>query len=1444
MKFYMLSDLHLGNNTKIDDAKDILSRLCSRIRASSPTSEILLFIIMGDLIHASKTSAFDDAKKCLDHICFELKEYNVNFEFVPGNHDIHEEDLVEFDKFITQYGARNMFSKKSTYSRIYDNVNFIFADSNLSRDYRKPGQLDISAIEKETKDMQNLLFCHHGFTHSYIGDHDTVENGHLVLSQLEKMNIGFAFHGHAHRSEATVSQAGISEIGCGTFLQDISDMDGVFNQFSVGYIRDGKVIYIERMLLTKDGGDGFAREALYPVQQTFADPGTIGKIKYPCVSNYISRKVLPHRSAISDAFERFFSGVKEIDLIEVFLKNEKILLLSDAGQGKSTELNNLACKLYETHLFPYLIRLKYYNGEPIQKLLTDEYRTLAPYRLAILFDGYDELGDNRSVFEKQLNLYAEKNSSVHILISSRSNFCKSEKDNKSRTFNNFDIYDLQTLKGMDVDEYLLSQGIDSETFRMEASSSGVLDLIQNPFYLTKLSDIFLKDEKLPLKSELMDKLIESCFESDEQKFCEDIEDRYRDLFYWLERISFAMQLMQQYVFDDRTVYQELFSLEIRNLVKYSGIFKIEGANWQFVHNNFREYLAAKYLSRLSKDEIISYVSCATGIKPSWLNTLGYLSGMNLDWDIVEWIANFSPNALVKIEHDRVDANIRFEILKRIFIKYEEKHLWFNDDLCDEEQLAYFSCSPEALTFLLDRIANPRHHISQFTAIQILRYFPKLFGRQDETLKCLLDCCYNYPETRSDLCRIAIKAIEQLNLNTPNITQVLMELFGESENDYIRLGIYEYLIATKELDDYVQFFLDGIPFIQHRLRSDENRIGNESFELINGLKSMSSYESVYSILEWYANNISVDFYDSQEVFSSVCEKAKEIYLNGKTEIFDAVFQCMVQATRNWNRKIEKDCIEFFESTDTLEISTLNLIEVFSSETFFLSDLFYTKPQTIDFVIKAYAFSTFSNHEAFQKIVQNYVEDESVYKKCQSLVLEISGEELPQRLPKIDHGSMRKESAQAFFNALFSLEDMRIMFNELMQAIGQDEITAKELLDKLKYFPYASPLRHLVSSIYHYLSEETKIKDFFAMINWERFVITETKRLLRQHPDLSVTQEQKNELWKTIKGHIEDGVLSNEVHSEKSSVSDFVDSLVFLIMHFEYQVEESILLEMTEIPAFCFNRDNFGKKYEYLKEQISLEKLKTRISKNISEKNLGEYILQDHIEFCHTFRSDVAVKKALLVCIEEKEDSMLKHVAVDYLYGICGYEYICDKVLPYATEDFLIHILTTYKDIPRERLYSYALEEYNLNPTTSLMGYLINSECEQALDDYVKKVLEQKRPPDYNGSDYLSPTKAIASISNPYFLTQLTQLLTVVLDSNFVDSQFGGLRNSLSDAFVNCGKVSADDTIALLECFLSGNQQKGEYCIRFCNFIIDEIERNKRKDTDRAMSIQETKSKIYS
>ena len=230
MRFFMISDLHLEKQSdSIALAKYNINLLASKIRNEVSPNEEILFIVLGDVCNKGKKEGYEIAKDLLDNLIQKLSGFNVRFEFIPGNHDLVDGDLKCFDNFIHTMGADYSYMQSAAVSREYGRVNFIFADSTLTRKHNEPGELDLKAIQSQINDgTQNVLFCHHALTHRLEDDkHLCVTDGEKISVELRKMGIEFYFHSHTHACDITQTNDRVSEIGCGSISKNVKDMPGV-----------------------------------------------------------------------------------------------------------------------------------------------------------------------------------------------------------------------------------------------------------------------------------------------------------------------------------------------------------------------------------------------------------------------------------------------------------------------------------------------------------------------------------------------------------------------------------------------------------------------------------------------------------------------------------------------------------------------------------------------------------------------------------------------------------------------------------------------------------------------------------------------------------------------------------------------------------------------------------------------------------------------------------------------------------------------------------------------------------------------------------------------------------------------------------------------------------------------------------------------------------------
>lgn len=1448
MRFFVISDLHLDVDFNITKAKALLKDLCSRIRAEIPQEKIL-FIFLGDIINAGNVSGFDSARSCLHFIQEELPEYDVRFEFVPGNHDSPAGDIEPFDKFIAEFGVNHSFESSGAYSEVYDDVNFIFADSIRHREHSKAGELDLDAIKKNIKsNMQNILFCHHAFAQSHGGSHDSIEDSAACLKILADMSISFVFHGHTHRADEARKFKKIIEIGCGSLFDRADWLDelDIQNQFTTGGIRDGRIVDVGRCILSRDGSDIFPYAALYPVPRLFKDLEKSNKIKYDAIP-YIKRKVFTHSHSLKDAFSFGWYHDKGCSLQEALLTDRNILLLSDAGMGKSIELNNLAYQLYHSSLFPFLYELRNYTNEKIEDLIPPEYNSLAPHRRALIFDGYDELPDNlRRVFENRLNSYVKENPQAYVVMSSRRNFCRINENNESNVFPGFKAYILWSLNDNDVESYLESECVDVSAFMANASEKRLSELLFNPFYLIELVNVYKKKGELPNRSALMRELINGSFAFDDRKFYGELGDRYNELYELLKKLAFSMQLMRKSRLDDYTEYQKLLVNKAdRDLLKHCGLLQMSGSSWSFSHNNFREYLSAEYLSELHENDVKSYVANEDGIYPSWLNTLGFLISLEYDWDIIEWLTDFCPEALVKSEPDRVGELLRFQIFEKIFLNHEQEGLWFDSEYCTEEELAHFAQSNDTLTFLLTRISNPINVRAQHTAINVLRYFSHgLYGRRDEVLSCLINCCESFPETSGNTCRIALFAIAQLKLHSKEITDKIVSIFSDSDNDFIRLGVYEYLLKTNEHNRHVQFFLDGIKYVSESA-NDDTRIANEHYQLEQGLKAMSTSASISTALRWYRNKNRPNLYNDNKILDSLLISAARRYLAGDSEMFEHVFACFIDTQNNLEYELTRCFVPFFETTGTAKKAALLSTEYPSEANNCVLFLQRILPDTIRHILNAYSAGEYNDHEQFIFIVQEYA-DYDIYAECAEAIKVRTGVSIPNPRPRKDYDAIRRRGQQEYFDALFSKDRFEIIFNTLLENINNPEMKVGDLFDThFGIEEINSPWNLLRVAIYHNCLHDLLVSDFLRKTNFEIFIIHEWERMLKKQSELVITEEQKSVIKIRVSEMLEAGILAREIshRAGQATISLLCQDLIVIAKLFDTDLSDAVYLDMVNVPAFCFGEKQTSKeKYDYLRSHISDEQILERVADNIRSGTVSLTIIHDHIEFCTEAKSNVAVDIALSICKSVCDKTWIRNSALYYLYTLYGGEYICRVLLPDADGDFLLEIARVCPNISDVKLCQAMEREFLKNPSLGLWEALLYRRNKTAFLRYVESVEKFRHPPEYQNESGYSPTKAFTGISDIEALPLLGRLIKVVFSDDFKDNSVHTLKTSLKETLINCGKKEPEKVIALIESHSANAISDSDKF--FFSYVAKEIRNINKKACDKALSMRETREIVFS
>ena len=1433
MRFYVLSDLHLRNDNLVY-AKKVLKELCESIKQVSVFDEEIVFFILGDIADKGDKKSFDLAKICFSLIREELRSYNVMFEFAPGNHDLVDGNFIAFDEFTSTQGNYHTFDKVPAYSREYENVNFIFSDSNLSRKFNEPGRIDIQAIKQKYKNgKNNVVLFHHGLILDKGDDaHNVVENANEIIQQLKNMPISFFFHGHKHYLTSH-TKTDLVNIGCGSFCEDVSWRNCTFNQFIVGYIDGGTIAKIQRWVYTEEGENHFLYQDVYPSEKKFDDPNEVNKIVYSKVDDYIGRTVSLYEDSIKEGIEKYFDRKPKKKLARVLQEDcKKVFLLADAGMGKSVESRNLAfelCKQYHTFLY----QLEYYGGEKIEELFPEQYKNLMRQCMVFIFDGYDEMDEaQQRIFEKRLNEFSNNEPEVRMVITSRKNYRQQIKDNKLKLFSDFSVYVLDALEEKNIRNYLASKNVDVNHFLKCARSKKVYPLVFNPFYFMYLYDIYKDTHKLPNKNDLMKSICDKAFDLDDEKYNGTLDNRYDELNVLLEKLAISMQLMHQLRISNRDEFQKLFNIEDRILIMKSGLLEKDDDYCRFTHNNFREYYAAKYLSEQNQEFVIKTIACESGIKPHWVNVLGFLTGLKLNWDLKQWLIENEPAALVKYSSDQLDSNKRTKIFKLIFEKYEKCQIHFNETLCNEQEIAEFADNISVLLFLIDRIENPRNWVSQFTALNILRHYTKFFGMESKVQNVLLKCCKYHENTNKLVCRLAINAIASLNLEKRENAKRLMEIFENVDVDYIRLGMYEFLQLTNLIDDYIDYILSGIKLVSKDI--DNDRIGNESYTLSLCLQNLACKKSIFKTLDFFLNE---DFflYSDGKILNACIEKLSELHKKGDVDIFDTVLELYLDAKKKYNSKLSDAFANFFDLTNTKGKALLIASESSVEGLYFLSNL--VDSETIEYFADNYGSQSTKSKSMFREIVIRYVRDENDYNRYSKFIADTGGEALPEYVPEINYMEKRIRNDEEFLSIILDRNKLEGLYKGLLGKISDLNTTTEKLLNNLKN-EKNNLVKRLSIKMNNY-SPNDKVYKFFEEIDYDDFVLRSLNHLLYKELYDVMTDRDKKKLLELTNRMINRGILDDCVDyvDNRYYVKPGISYILSIVINLDYELAEKDLLYLIEIPFTVFGGSNKKNKYDYLCSKLGKDKIMDRIIQNVKSKSVQSTMLIEYFSFFDDNRDSRLSEEALKIC-KDTDDITLRRTTWQYLYNCYGSEYIECMILPFADENLLFDINAKCKDISKGKMCKAMEREYIKQYSLRLQTDLIKFGSAKALNDYVQKVSRDKRPFEDKFNRFDGPTEAIASIKNPEFLPQLKTLLETVLDKAYTDSEYVNLKGSLTQALISCGGSDYQKTTEIIKELRPTVEEDRDGYV-YCNYILDGIDGEIKRDSDNVSSLEEVK-----
>lgn len=1176
------------------------------------------------------------------------------------------------------------------------------------------------------------------------------------------------------------------------------------------------------------------------------------KKEYKMPKNTITRKFALYK----DIQESFYFMLHSEEMLDVCLREKHIVLLGEAGCGKTIAIDQLAAMVCKTDYYPLRYNLNDYTDETIEQIIAETYQEISYDKLFLIFDAYDEIEEkNRNDFARRINKFTLNNLGTIVLVSSRNNFYKFANDNGTGgLFNNFKEYGISPITNIDISNYIENNGICSDDFYREINKNELYDLVATPFYLKELIGIYLRNSSLPPKASLMEEIIRNRFGEDCQKYATtmDIENFEYELFNCLEKLAFAIQCMRLVKVPGKD-YQHLIRDErLRELIKYSGIFsKGTDGKWSFEHNNFREYLSAKYINRLDIAEIKNLICTSQNkVFDSWLNVLSFLVLIRKDNDLLDYLLDYNPEMIVRFERDRIEEHVRDKIVVKILDDFTEKNVWISQSVNSSDLIAKFGQSSKVCEYLLQQIDAPINFRAQYNALSVLSEFTELYGMEDIIRTTL------FKNLKSDSVRYhekhkILESLVSLNLQTEKITDYIVKNFSHDMDPYYRLGVLKYLHESNLYESHINIFIEEYE-LGERLFDEGTRIRYEVLDVFVKTREKDALCKVITSLGKHKHPYSHD----EEQQGIVMSNAVTVYNKGHKEIFDAVLEVLVEAEL-YNHSFFEQSVTFFEKTNTKLEAFMKLIHFDPEVKSF--QVIHAILQLADEKCYLHLLSKYSEsstkYELIVKELASWFEETSpLYIKYEEALLQ-NGVILPKRRPPFNRQKAMQAGVQYYFDCLFDKEKYCELIKIMLTSIGKSQITFPEL-KSLDYQPinYKDPTNYkqeyALWELYHRLvaediKDEKEVLDTVKNISdWDDFIISQSYNVLQREGNLQFDESRRSFFEVYCKEQLKDINFQKEICDNKKGYTTCTPrsaKFLFFSEHFDFQYEKDIYLNMLFVPSFMFksNEGDYDKFSSYVISKLSLEDIKERVKHNLNEEEkMCAHALDTHIQFCKDNHLDWGVPSAVKICQDESTNSCRKHRCVEYLEQIKGYEYVYDTFLDSNDKDMIeciIHTTQKYKDNRlREKLETLNQHSSDKHIYLNTLIFLNSKYALRKYSEIIKETMRSSTLPDDSGID--STIEAISTVQETILVDEIDLLREILFMANFKDKKDFGLYNSLYKAYENMARADYLLVKNHLETALKKeNISDGEK--NFCNTLMLDIERINKQKTDTAWTIAE-------
>jgi hypothetical protein len=1193
---------------------------------------------------------------------------------------------------------------------------------------------------------------------------------------------------------------------------------------------------------------------------------------------YIPRST-SHFKALRDKIKIPFLEIEKQALDQLMLTKMRVVLLGDAGSGKSTELINLFHKLstVSSSFVPLLQKFNSYTPDiGIEAFLPDFWKQIPNNLLLIIWDGLDEIQpEHFNTVVRQINAFSEKYKQVRILISCRTNFYELPINNSTGTLLGFEPYLINDLTNKDaIDYYQLKYSVpNAEGFLNEVFDNNITDLIEKPFFLMLLADNYARDQKLSLnRAELYEMFLINRIELDQTHFktTVDIRSKKLEIIKQLQKLALSMEILSKNQIHELEILELLKEDEFTAL-KYCTAFKKKDGEddiWQFEHNNIQEFLAAKALSNIEFGKVIRFIAFEPNYKkliPSWVNTLAFLFSIlkineELFKRLLEWMLNNEKEVIVKFEPDKVPEILRNQIFQGIFNHYKEHDVWVRSNKFDDKELARFGQSETNLSFLIEELENEKNtRTVNINAIQLLGYFEirnEVIRKEVEVL-FLKHIENNIGDP--NFIHAVIYALKYAELTGKNTIDKLMDMVGKQKNQYVRSSIYAILLKSNVLEMHIDYLIEGCDLIEKKNSGERSDVSlmDEGWNLNECIKNVRSPKGIKKITSYIAENIEFEYgYDIGMVLESIISNAIKAYSQDST-VFDVILNLFQKDIRGYRMEKMNLILQFFEQTKTREKAFYKIWESTEDEernkSIAIAKLI--TPELMQFIIDEYHNHNLTNKELESIYIGMWMAGDEKRNKFEELIHEKTDFVLKRHV-QIDYERLRKTKISQDFNLLFDKSAFKKATLRIFVEQHKDFLSFDELFEIRKENNKWVDIEETYSGVAlrllrDFVNKGQSIKKE-KVINWfenegnvESYRVSLIYEYLTNYKDIEINQMQKNWIinWckeNVYKVNFNDAI---KVH-EDGSITYATNALYIWSLSRRFNIDyfKEVLLDMLSFDFFE-GKDWVG--IEYPVSKLNHEDIVNRMLENLKKGIEDNSVLKNHIKYLAQNKVEESYPFILSEIINFKRRDHYRNEFLDvffeYTKNIQSLKTIIDKSDSAIKWAIIDKLKTNNEELFVEK---YLLKEMNSTTdsiekgkASAMLVTLQNIDGLKVYIDWLKDNVDNY----IDNSHVMCLTSLKTEESIPYLLELLE--LSYLKEERKID-RFNQLNSQVLGAFYNVALVSEGNFVKVkfnLEQFINEKSSINEN-VKYILLTIERIEAQFYMNRAQSYSIQQVIEKL--